>query len=302
VSKSKKSVSIHRFVAVSAIVTTIWIVMLATSALLAWAPPAVSQGPVETLETAPDLDSEPDLGGLLKSLKQMTTVEVLPGLSVGMLDYPRYGLRLHVFDFAQARFRLRVVEQKTATGSRASEILGEADDVFVINGGFFERSRNDSLSPSGLLVTGGTTISGEHERAGSGILYSDAGGVAITYRKQLQDRSRISDGAQVGPILVDPGGIKGIYKNVPDRFNRSAICLRDASFIAIVIEGGISLFQLADLLSLPREDGGFGCDVAINLDGGPSTQAALRAGPMAREIYGGTAVQNFLVVSKRPAN
>ena len=67
-----------------------------------------------------------------------------------------------------------------------------------------------------------------------------------------------------------------------------------------VVEGGISLFQLADLLSLPESEGGFGCDVAINLDGGPSTQAVLRAGSVHREIAGGSTVQNVLIVSRKP--
>jgi exopolysaccharide biosynthesis protein len=279
-----------------------WLAGLGALGLIVAMPPALSQGRVETAETVPDLEAEPDLGGLLDAVKHMKMVEALPGLSVGMVDYPRYGLRIHVFDFAQARFLLTVAQQETTTGSRAGEILSQSEAVFVINGGFFERARNESLSPSGLLITGGTATSDERDRAGSGILYSNAGGVGISFRNELTDRSKISDGIQVGPILVDPDGVKGIYKNVPDRYNRSAICLRDASFTAIVVEGGISLFQLADLLSLPTEDGGFGCDVAINLDGGPSTQAALRAGPMAREIYGGTSVQNFLVVSRRPTS
>jgi uncharacterized protein YigE (DUF2233 family) len=290
------------FVLVAAIVVTVRLVGLGAFIFIAGTPPALSQGRVETAETVPDLEAEPDLGGLLEAVKHMKMVEALSGLSVGMADYPRFGLRIHVFDFAQTRFQLTVAQQMTTTGSRAGEILSKSDAVFVINGGYFERARNESLSPSGLLIAGGTTTSEEQDRAGSGILYSDAGGVGISFRKELKDRSKISDGIQVGPILVDPGGIKGIYKNIPDRYNRSAICLRGASFTAIVVEGGISLFQLADLLALPTEDGGFGCDVAINLDGGPSTQAALRAGPVAREIYGGTDVQNFLLVSKRPTS
>lgn len=267
--------------------------------LVAFAMPA-GEALAQATETPADLESEPDLPGLLDAVKAMKAVEPLGGLVVGTAEYPRFGIRIHVFDFDQSRFQLRVVEQRSDKGSRASDFLAGENDVFVINGGFFERNRfNDRLSASGLVIVDGVTTSREHKRAGSGIIHTDGNGVGIQYRDKLRDRSGITHAVQVGPILVDPGGVKGIYKNVPKRFNRSAICRRNGSFTAFVVEGGISLFQFADLLSLPAQAGGFGCDIAINLDGGPSTQAILKAGAVSREIAGGTPVQNVLIVSKR---
>lgn len=247
-----------------------------------------------------DTVSEPDLAGLLNATGAIRMAEALPGLEIGVAEYPPFGIRLHVFDFMQSHYTLRAVEQRSTTGSHAQDFFGSGDDVFAINGGFFERARNGALSPSGLLIVDGVVVSREHRRAGSGVIYTDGTSVAIAYRKNVRNHSAIEDAVQVGPILVDPGGEKGIYKNSFDRYNRSAICLRDSSFTAFVVEGGISLFQFADLLSLPVAEGGFGCDIAINLDGGPSTQAVLRAGKMSRAIPGGTTVQNGLVVSKRP--
>jgi uncharacterized protein YigE (DUF2233 family) len=246
-----------------------------------------------------DLESEPDLAGLLAAVKGITMMSPLPGLSLGPADYAKYGIRIHVFDFDQARFAMRLAEQKAATGSSAGDLLDRDGDVFVINGGFFERDGRDRLSPSGLLIIDGKIVAEEHQRAGSGVLYATEGGVAIVPRKDFRDRSRVKHALQVGPLLVDPGGVKGIYKNDPERHNRSAICLRGTSFTAFVVEGGISLFQFADLLSRPRDGGGFGCDIAINLDGGPSTQAVLRAGKVRREIAGGTTVENAIIVSRR---
>jgi len=266
-----------------------------------WPPPhAVAQSDTATVGLVPDHDSEPDLAGLLETAKRIKMSDALPGLAIGAAEYTAFGIRLHVFDFTQADYTLRVVEQKSASGSPAAKFLEGEDDVFAINGGFFERAFDGTLSPSGLLIANGVATSREHQRAGSGIIYSDADGVAIAYRKQLRGNSRIENAVQVGPILVDPGGQKGIYKNTFDRFNRSAICLRDGLFTAFVVEGGISLFQFADLLSLAVADGGFGCNIAINLDGGPSTQAVLRAGKTWREVLGGTTVQNGLVISKKP--
>jgi uncharacterized protein YigE (DUF2233 family) len=270
------------------------------AAFLSMAAFAAHPGPALAQSDVPkaDLESEPDLAGLLAAVKGMTMAKPISGLSAGTADYAKYGIRIHVFDFEQARFTMRVAEQKAATGSPVGDLL-DGDDVFVINGGFFERDSSDRLSPSGLLIIDGKVVAEEHQRAGSGVIYVEADGVAITRRKDFRDRARVRHALQVGPLLVDPGGVKGIYKNDLERHNRSAICLRGTSFTAFVVEGGISLFQLADLLSRPRDGGGFGCDIAINLDGGPSTQAVLRAGKVRSEIAGGTTVENAIVVSRK---
>jgi hypothetical protein len=270
-------------------------VVAALVGLLISLPPSAAQ---QATDPKPDTKSEPDLAGLLTATKGMKMTTVEPGLSVGAVAYPPFGIRIHVFDFARDRFALRVAEQRAETGNRAPDFLADKDDVFAINGGYFERSRRRKLSSSGLLIVDGQTVAPEHDRAGSGIIYSGRDGIGITYRKNFTDRSGVGEALQAGPILVDPGGIKGIYK-VGKRYNRSALCLRGSSFTAFVVEGGISLFQLADLLSLPESEGGFGCDVAINLDGGPSTQAALRAGSAQAEIAGEWTVHNALIVSRK---
>jgi len=261
-------------------------------------PPAAAQ---QGGDPSADLETEPDLAGLLSATKGIRMTNLEPGLSVGTAEYPRFGIRIHVFDFARDRFALRVGEQSSETGNRAPDFFESGDDVFVVNGGYFERTSRGKLSASGLLIVDGQQVAREHDRAGSGVIYSGNDGVGIAYRKNFDNRSGADHALQVGPILVDPGGVKGIYKNTGGRFNRSAVCLRGASFTVFVVEGGISLFQLADLLSLPQSDGGFGCDIAINLDGGPSTQAALRTGSVSRDIPGDSTVHNALIVSRRPA-
>jgi hypothetical protein len=251
-------------------------------------------------QSAPDREGTPDLAGLLAATKGMKLTKPMPGLSVGEASYPAFGIRILRVDFDQGRFDLRLEEQRARKGNRAADFLEAKDDVFVINGGFFEKALNDSLSPSGLLIMEGLVVSEEHPRAGSGVLTFDGSRVGIAPRKSLTDRSTLREALQVGPLLVDPGGVKGIYKDDVERHNRGAVCLSGDVFSAIVVEGGLSLFQFADLLSRPAKEGGFGCDVAINLDGGPSTQAILRAGKQSKEIAGGSPVQNAIVISRRP--
>lgn len=247
----------------------------------------------------PDYETEPDLAGLLARTQTMDMTPVEPGLSVGTAEYPPFGIRIHVFDFAHDRFTLRLGEQRAETGSYAPEFFESQDDVFVVNGGYFERSRRGKLSSSGLLIVDGRTVAREHDRAGSGVIFSGRDGIGIAYRKAIKAHPGVEHAVQAGPVLVDPVGVKGIYKNTGGRFNRSAACLRNGSFTVFVVEGGMSLFQLADLLSLSEAKAGFGCDIAINLDGGPSTQAALRARSTRTDIAGGSTVHNALIVSRR---
>jgi len=240
---------------------------------------------------------EPDLSLLLESGKAARAARLIAGLDYRLISVPAFGLKIHAFAFDRRRFNLRTVQQTKETGSRAADFLERPGDIFAIDGGFFEKDDQGRLSPSGLLVVDGAQVAPEHERAGSGVLHVGNGGVAIAYRTKAPPLSAMESAVQVGPILVDPGGKVGIYTSQGDRRRRSAICLRPGDVVAVVVDGdGLSLFQLANLLAIPVEKGGVGCDVAINLDGGPSTQAIYRGGRTI-EIDGESTVQNALVVS-----
>ncbi len=244
----------------------------------------------------PDLTTEPDLNDIFAAARAAADVAVTAGATYRVFELPALGLKVHAWTFDQSRFRASVAEQKMPKGSPVADMIGTG--IFAINGGFFERGKEDKvLSPSGLLIARGKQLAAENDRAGSGIVYVGADGfVAIGYRKQLPDHAGMREAIQVGPMLVEPGGKVGILNKQHNRDRRSAICVRPGTFTAVVVEGGLSLFQLASLLAAPSASGGFGCQVALNLDGGPSTQAILRA-PGHRTQIGGSPVENALVVS-----
>jgi len=241
---------------------------------------------------------EPDLSLLLESGRAARAAPLIAGLDYRLIAVPAFGLGIHAFAFDRRRFNLRTVQQTEETGNHAADFLERPQDIFAIDGGFFEKDDQGRLSPSGLLVVDGAEVAPEHERAGSGVLHVGADGVAIAYRAKAPPVTVMESAVQVGPILVDPGGNVGIYTSQGDRRRRSAICLRPGEVVAIVVDGdGLSLFQLANLLAIPVKKGGVGCEVAINLDGGPSTQAIYRGGGRTIEIDGESTVQNALVVS-----
>lgn len=244
----------------------------------------------------PELAAEPDIALLYAAGKLARSSEPLPGAGYRVIELAGYGLKVHVWRFDKDRYRLRVAEQKDTHGSRVGDFIGPKD-ALAINGGFFERDKQKVLAPSGLVIVGGKELAPEHPRAGSGIVYATTDGAFIGYRKDLADHARMKYAVQVGPVLVDPGGKVGVADKQHDRQNRSAVCLGGDALVIVAVEGGLSLFQLASLLARPAADGGIGCDVALNLDGGPSTQVAFHAGGKEIAIEGGWPVANALIVS-----
>jgi len=244
----------------------------------------------------PELAAEPDISLLYSAGKAAASAAVIPGLGYRLIELADYGLKIHVWSFEKSRFRLRVAEQTAKTGTRVADFLSKKD-VLAINGGFFERDKEKVLAPSGLVIVAGREAAPQHDRAGSGIVYANDDGVFIGYRKDLANNSRMQYAVQVGPVLVDPGGKVGVANKQHDRQNRSAVCVRSDAFAVVAVEGGLSLFQLASLLAAPIADGGIGCDVALNLDGGPSTQVAFHAGGRRIAVEGGWPVANALIIS-----
>lgn len=264
----------------------------ALAALIAVALPALAQ------DSIPQDKPEPDLALLLEAGRQTRATPLIPGLDYRLVAVPAFGLKVHAFAFDTKQFHLRTAAQDNDTGNRVADFLVNPEDVFAIDGGFFERDDDGRLAASGLLVVDGEEVAPQHERAGSGVLHASADGVSISYRAEAPPAEAVDSAVQVGPVLVDPGGKVGIYSSQGDRRRRSAICLRPGELIAIVVDGdGLSLFQLAHVLAIPVDQGGVGCDVAINLDGGPSTQAVYRGGGRTIAIDGEATVHNGLVVS-----
>ena len=100
--------------------------------------------------------------------------------------------------------------------------------------------------------------------------------------------------------MVDPGGRNGIYRNNFDRQNRSVVCIQgDGRPVVVQVSGGLSLYEVGEMLSSPDADGGLGCERAINLDGGPSSQISVLAGGIGLEVTGLWKVPNSLLLTAR---
>ncbi len=234
---------------------------------------------------------------LLAQLRAAEPDELLPGAGYSVVRLPDYDLNLHVWSFDPKRFQLKLRQQVNAGGQSIGEFMTDPGDVLAINGGFFDIDSRERLTPSGLLIVDGMIIRDVTEK-GSGILFATADGVGIVRRQDFR-AAGVVHAVQSGPLLVDPGGKLGIYKEDFDRQRRSAVCLDGNAIRIVMVEGGLSLLELARVLSTPRDAGGLACDVALNLDGGPSTQAVVQAGGRDMALVGRWRIQNALVVSRR---
>ncbi len=194
--------------------------------------------------------------------------------------------------------RLEVVSAAAPAGETAPSFKQRTGAVFAINGGFFDFGPQHELRPVGLLIEKGR-IKRPLARSLSGTLLINGRQIDILTTASVVSAMGYTSGLQSKPLLVDPGNKLGMRGDDGVRVPRSAVCLPDSKHVTFVYAGksGLSLFELATLLQARRSAEGFGCDVALNLDGGPSTQVAAEMDGAPFERLGQN-VANAIVVLK----
>jgi uncharacterized protein YigE (DUF2233 family) len=239
------------------------------------------------------------LPALISAVQDEKWAPIADGLQQKHVTLDGYGLQVFAWRLDPAKFAMRVVPQDDLRGTSVADLRADNGATLAVNGGFFDVDREGRLSPSGYLVSQGRKISELRKGAGSAVLFQDGDTIAIGWSKEPESFAQAADAVQAGPMVVDPGGKNGIFRNDYNRHDRTAVCASDAGIVVTIVKGGLSLFELGALLSAAETDGGFGCDRAINLDGGPSTQASLAAGKHALEIEGTWRAQNAVLFAPR---
>ncbi len=163
-------------------------------------------------------------------------------------------------------------------GGAMLETLVPKDALAALNGGYFLRD----FRPAGWVKDGAREL-------GKPNTHSTRGGILAVLGQQVFI-GKLADlpfqpafAIQNSPLLVEPDGSLGIHRDDGRRAARTVACLRSSknpkdrplSFILLapVNTQAPTLKETAELLALPIDKGGFGCHVALNLDGGPSTGA-----------------------------
>lgn len=163
------------------------------------------------------------------------------------------------------RVRLDVVSAKR--GALLPDLLPEGA-LAIVNGGYFEAD----FKPSTWLKSGGAELSPRRAERKGGVL-----AVAGT-RHYIGDLAGLSFEPELAvqsfPLIVEPGARPGIHRDDGRRAARTVACVVAGQLHLIVIAAprgdGPTLYEADALLRKPAPDG-FGCNAALNLDGGPSS-------------------------------
>lgn len=164
-----------------------------------------------------------------------------------------------------AQLRLDIV--RAERGAPLAELLPESA-LAVVNGGYFEAD----FRPSTWLKQGGVEVSKKSDTSKGGLLAIGRSGFYVGPFSGLSFDPVLA--VQSFPLIVEPGGKPGIYRDDGRRAARTVVCAVADRLRFIVLTAprgeGPTLFESASILADPMPIG-FGCRVALNLDGGPST-------------------------------
>lgn len=184
--------------------------------------------------------------------------------------------------------------------------------LLVTNAGFFTKE----WRATGLLVSAAKTLSpfvAQAGSAGSGVLVIRDGRIRLLERDaaKARDFKNALLAIQAGPRVIEPGGAAGIRSDDGARANRTVIGADRDGRLALVIvyqrDGGRrfgpSLFELMSLLGpkgLGRVSPELALDLALNLDGGPSTGMTLRSMAHRADLPEQNRVYSVLSLSPQP--
>lgn len=196
-----------------------------------------------------------------------------PGMERRMIrlfnDQQEHIESLYILRVDQNLFRLDVAYHDTPQS--LEDWQKETNAIMVVNGGFF-RVENEKYVPNGLTVINGEVLGSSYDGFG-GMLAIHQGWAELRW---LADQPYIPGeplhgAVQSFPMLVKPGGELGFSAEFEDNMQaRRTVIAQDR-------EGRI-LFMLASRghftlhrLSLYLTESDLNLDIAINLDGGPSS-------------------------------
>ena len=196
-----------------------------------------------------------------------------PGLERRMIrlfnDQSQHIESLYIFRLDQAYFRLDVSYHETP--QNLEDWYKETNAQLIVNGGFF-RVEDEKHIPNGLTIVNGQRIGSSYEAFGGMLAIQDGWAELRGLAQQPYDPAEPLQAAlQSFPLLVKPGGELGFPTEDEDnvRARRTVIAqdLEGRILFIVTPRGHFTLHQLS--LFLTGSD--LILDIALNLDGGPSS-------------------------------
>ena len=218
-------------------------------------------------------------------------VEVIRGIAPG-------GLIITGFKIDPQKFQFSLIASKDAAGMRAHEIGGKTGAALVINAGFFSETDEGRQSPVGYLRLNDQVLSGPWLKMG-GYLITQEDGIHLSPSSDGVPAG-IVDALQSKPMLIEPGGVWAMNTNLGNLKRRTIVCkmASGAVVLALITRSGASLYEAGWIMRDEKQGGFFGCDSALAMDGGGSTQVWVKDVPE-YSFPGITKVHNFLILKRR---
>lgn len=209
------------------------------------------------------------------------------------------GTRITALKLSQGKVRFSIEQQDNSKGERAGSVLNRTNAFIVINGGFFGERVEGDLYPVGKLIDDGNILSAPWIGQGGYLAIDGSGNIQIFSSQSLIPED-VVEAVQSRPVLMEPGRRWAMNSNGNEPDRRTLLCkLANGDIVLMLVTGGgLTLFEAGWLFRSPAWGGFFDCDSAIALDGGSSTQMSI-TGYGDLDISGLTAVQNFLVITKK---
>ena len=176
---------------------------------------------------------------------------------------------LYMYRLDQNHFRMDIAYHETP--QNLEDWHKETNAQLIVNGGFF-RVENDKYIPNGLTIVNGQIFGSSYDSF-AGMLAIDAGWAELRWLAQdpYDPAEPLQAALQSFPLLIRPGGELGFPAESEDNVQarRTVIAQdREGRILFIVApRGHFTLHQLS--LYLRASD--LNLDIALNLDGGPSS-------------------------------
>lgn len=198
--------------------------------------------------------------------------------------------KIHVFQIDLQRFRLSVAtapefNQPIAT---VKELAQNSKAILGINGGFFSPEQKSI----GLLMRSGKKLNPLHLTPWWAVFYVLEQKAAIVPPKAFQNDSKIEMALQVGPRLVINNRLAPLK---PSLARRSGIGIRSDGKILMAITENVEL-PIQEFAKLFQQ---LGCENALNLDGGGSSQLYIHWKGFHLDLPGLSLITNAITVLPR---
>lgn len=207
----------------------------------------------------------------------------------GSLSSP---VKINAFRIDPKTYQFRVVKSESGMDT-VHRIARKEHLILAVNASFF----TPEGKPLGLIIDQGQELQKLRPVDWGVFFITNDGQARIVHTSEFKGSEGIEVAVQSGPRLVVAGRP---LKLKPQMARRTAVCVDARNRVLLVVtEQGILLQDFANILASPTGDGGLGCNFALNLDGGSSTQATHLLPPKPWDLYGTSMIPVALGIQHR---